>query len=77
MTLLTSNLMELILFADDANIFMSDKCLPTLVDRINMDVIKISRWLKINKLSLNVKKLTLSYLLGKRKTLITLRLIIQ
>ena len=51
-----SNLMELILFAEDANIFMSDKCLSTIVDRINMDLIKISRWFKINKLSLNVKK---------------------
>ena len=62
-----SNLMELILFSDDTNIFMSDKCLSTLVDRVNMELIKISRWFKINKLSLNVKKRTLSYLLGKWK----------
>ena len=38
-----SNLMELILFTDDTNIFMCDKCLSTLVDRINMKLIKISQ----------------------------------
>ena len=48
--------MELILFADDTNILMSDKCLTNLNDKINSELRKVSIWFKLNKLSLNVKK---------------------
>ena len=37
-------------------IYFSDKCLTTLESRVNTEIQKISRWLKINKLSLNIKK---------------------
>ena len=48
--------MELILFADDTNIFMSNNRLDILNKRVNYELCKISTWFKINKLSLNVKK---------------------
>ena len=48
--------MEFILIADDTNIFMSDKCLDSLINRINIKITNISKWFKINKLSLNIKK---------------------
>ena len=47
--------MELILFADDTNIFVSDKCLDSLINRNNIEITNISKWFKINKLSLNIK----------------------
>ena len=47
--------MELILFADDTNTFISDKCLDSLINRINIEITQISTWLKMNKLSLNIK----------------------
>ena len=46
-----SSVIDIILFADDTNIFVSDKCLSTLESRVNTEIQKISRWLKINKLS--------------------------
>ena len=47
--------MEFILFGDDTNIFMSDKSLTNLNDKINSELRKVSIWLKLNKMSLNVK----------------------
>ena len=48
------NLLNLMLFADDTNVFMSHKDLNYLSD---MD--KLSIWFKVNKLSLNLKRLNL------------------
>ena len=44
-----SNLLNLILFANDTNVFMSHKDL-------NLEMDKLSIWFKTNKLSLNLKK---------------------
>ena len=60
-----SSIIDIILFADDTNIFFSDKCLNTLESRVNTEIQKISRWLKINKLSLNIKKR--NYIIFKSK----------
>ena len=65
---MTSNIsryIDIILFADDTNIFFSDKCLTTLESRVNIEIQKISWWLKINKLSLNIKKT--NYIIFKSK----------
>ena len=51
-----SKVMELILFGDDTNIFMSDNRLDSLNYKVNFELCKISTCFKINKLSLNVKK---------------------
>jgi len=51
-----SSLMEFILFADDTNLLFHDTDLQNLINKANIEVQKISDWLKINKLSLNIKK---------------------
>jgi hypothetical protein len=44
------------MFADDTNIFFSHKNITDLVAIVNQELAKVSTWLKINKLSLNVTK---------------------
>jgi hypothetical protein len=51
-----SNLLQLILFADDTNIFLKDKNIEALVDIVNAELIKLTNWFTANRLSLNVKK---------------------
>lgn len=51
-----SNLINLIMFADDTNIFFTDNTLNGLESKTNQELDKISKWFKLNKLSLNVKK---------------------
>ena len=45
-----------ILFADDTNLFSSGKEIEALEANINSELSHISAWLKVNKLSLNIKK---------------------
>jgi len=51
-----SSLLHFILFADDTNIFRSDKNLNSLINTINSELKKLEIWFAINKLSLNIKK---------------------
>ena len=51
-----SNHMMFLLFADDTNIFVSGKDVAKLQHEVQMDLNRISEWLNINKLSLNIKK---------------------
>ena len=44
------------LFADDTNLFISGNNLDVMVNDLNSELEGISSWLKVNKLSLNVKK---------------------
>ena len=44
-----SNLLKLILFADDTNVFMSHKDLNYLSDMPNLEMDKLSIWFKVNK----------------------------
>ena len=48
--------MKFIIFANDTNLFCKHKNLNTLVSIINTQLIKISSWFKLNKLSLNISK---------------------
>ena len=48
--------MKSILFADDTNLLLSDSDLMRLISKANAELQKIIIWLKINKLSLNIKK---------------------
>ena len=43
-----SNLLNLILFADDTNVFMSHKDLNYLSDTLNLKMDKLSIWFKVN-----------------------------
>ena len=45
-----------ILFADDTNMFNSSKDIETLQSVVNEELKLVSTWLKVNKLSLNIKK---------------------
>ena len=45
-----------ILFADDSNLFISGKDPNKLITTMNTEITKVVEWLKINKLSLNLKK---------------------
>jgi len=45
-----------VLFADDTNVFITGSNLLELANTLNMELKKLSSWLKINKLSLNIPK---------------------
>ena len=51
-----SNILQIILFADDTNIFVSGPNINELCRSVNVELTKLSRWFKLNKLSLNIKK---------------------
>ena len=51
-----SEILSIILFADDTNLFLSHKNLVTLKETMNRELSKIASWLSANKLSLNIKK---------------------
>ena len=48
--------MDLVLFADDTNVFFSHNNLSILTNMINVELAKLSEWFKANKLSINVSK---------------------
>ena len=51
-----SKFAELIMFADDTNIFFKHATINELVVNVNNELQKISKWFKLNKLSLNITK---------------------
>ena len=51
-----SEILSIILFADDTNLFLCHKNLDTLEKTMNHELRKIASWLSANKLSLNIKK---------------------
>ena len=53
---LSSTLFEFHLFADDANLFYSNRNINLLQQNINGELNNIHQWLCANKLSLNIKK---------------------
>jgi len=55
------------MFADDTNMFDSDKDLILLQDRINNELNKVVQWVNANKLSLNVKKTQYMLFKGKKQ----------
>ena len=51
-----SNKLSKILFADDTSLFFSHRNPNVIAKVVNEELDKISRWFKINKLSINIKK---------------------
>ena len=51
-----SKILELHLFADDTNLFLSDNNVQSLEFKLNIELEKMSHWLSANKLSLNIEK---------------------
>ena len=54
------------MFADDTNITAAGKCLSDLEDAVNSDLEMLRKWLRANKLSLNVAKTEFQILGTKR-----------
>ena len=52
-----SEMLSIILFADDTNLFFSHKNLDFVHETVNCELKKIATWLSANKLSLNIKKM--------------------
>ena len=53
---LVSNLFMPILFADDTNLFCTNDKVDILVNQINVELVKVFTWVRVNKLSLNIEK---------------------
>src|ERR1043165_1201386 len=58
-----------ILFADDTNVFISDKSVESLFERANHELTTISSWFRANKLSLNIDKTKFILFRSRRKLL--------
>ena len=56
------------MFADDTNLFFTDSNLAELNVNINNELELLSRWFKLNKLSLNVKKTNYMHFCTKNRT---------
>ena len=59
---------EPVLFADDTNLFPNGPNAISLQDGVNNDLAIIAEWLKVNKLSLNIKKTHFTCFSAKNKT---------
>jgi hypothetical protein len=57
-----STLFQIFLFADDTTLLKSDKDLPQLIGYVNKELVKLNTWFYVNKLSINIDKLNMSYL---------------
>ena len=53
---MVSSLFMPILFADDTNLFCTNDKLDILVSEINVELVNIHTWVRVNKLSLNIEK---------------------
>ena len=62
-----SNLLKTFSFADDTSLFYSHKDPNQLIHVMNCELSKISEWLKVNKLSLNVAKTNYILFLPRQK----------
>jgi len=61
---------ELLLFADDTNVFLYDTDIYQLMVRANKALSDINNWIKLIKLSVNVKNVILYYSLLNQLQLI-------
>ena len=62
-----SKILDIHLFADDSNLFLSDKNLLNLERVINCELVKVKDWLNANKLTLNVSKSNFFIFLSYKK----------
>ena len=51
-----SELLYIIMYADDTSVIMSGNDLKSLIQTVNSELCLLNTWLKANKLSLNVNK---------------------
>ena len=72
MTLHVSKKIFAFMFADDSIMFLTGKNGDDLIDIMNVEIVKVVEWLRVNKLSLNLKK-THFILLKKTRRKVFLR----
>ena len=70
---LVSSCLYSIAFANDANAFLSGKDPDVLSEMMNKELCKLFKWLKANKLSLNVKKTHYILFRSKHKSVHTMK----
>ena len=68
----SSDLLSFYQFADDTSIFYSSNTLANTVNVLNSELIKVSDWLRANKLSLNIAKTKCIYFEKKGNTRINI-----
>ena len=59
---LVSNLLFLLLFADDSNVFVTGRDLDAIIDQVNTEMVKVVAWLNANKLTLFIYLFTVIYI---------------
>ena len=64
-----SDIISLVLYADDTNAFYSNSCLKTLSSTIQNELDKVVQWLNANKLSINASKTKIVIFKCKNKSL--------
>ena len=62
---------QVTLFADDTVLYCSSKCSDVLQQKLNADLSRVCNWLKVNHLTINIKK-SKFMLIGSSKRLATL-----
>jgi len=72
-----SKSLELILFADDTNLFMSDANLDRLIATVNSDLVCLANWFAVNRLSLNVNKTNFVLFSNARKLYDKSRIVVK
>ncbi len=60
-----------VLFTDDTNLFIADKNLHELAEIMNSELINVSKWLKVDELSLNIGKRYYIYIVFSNKNKLT------
>jgi len=71
MTVNASTILSMVLYADDTNIFIYGRDLSEICATLNKELHILSRWFKLSKLSLNVKKTNFMVLKPKGKVICT------
>ena len=64
-----SNILKLVVFADDTNIFCSGEDIQEMIEVVTEELDKLKFWFNLNKLSLNLSK-TKYMIFGNQKTLL-------
>ena len=64
-----SNILNPIMFADDTNLFSSDKNIHNLFQTVNQELEKLAEWFSANFLSLNIGKTKYALFHSKRKAI--------
>ena len=59
-----SNILDPIMFASDTNLFYCYQGINTLFTTVNEELEKVRDWFKVNKLSLNIKKLSIRFFIN-------------